>query len=314
MISCLHFSCFRAVIATASAFFFVFPSASLHAQQPPPLISHTPVKVSPRGKPLNIIAQIDGRGKEVASATLHFRRGVNAAPIDVPMEKTTVGTWYGTIPSSYLANKGVIQYYIAAANSAGEWTETVYHTVSVVDPKAPGSTPLPGPSGQQPVEPGKDRSWLWPTVLIGGGALAVAGAVALADDGDSSSDGNDGGGTETPITDRVITKSASGRDNPAPHRTTIDASNEVGEHTIEQVRIELTVNAVDGFEEQFQVVYEGTVVIDTGPVPGEDVPRTTGTLSGTSPLVEVWVVSSRADDTGANNYTWTATATFFLAE
>ncbi|MFP6907356.1 MAG: hypothetical protein VCG02_19215 [Verrucomicrobiota bacterium] len=314
MISCLRFPCFRAVIATASAFFFVFPAASLHAQQPPPLISHTPVKVSPRGKPLNIIAQIDGRGKEVASATLHFRRGVNAAPIDVPMEKTTVGTWYGTIPSSYLANKGIIQYYIDAANSAGEWTETVYYTISVIDPKAPGSTPLPGPSGQQPVELGKDRSWLWPTVLIGGGALAVAGAVALADGGNNSSDGNDGGGTETPITDRVITVSASGRDELAfPHVTTIDASDEVGENTIEQVRIELKVNAVDGFEERFQVVYEGTTVIDTGLVPGEDV-RTTGTLSGTSPLVEVWVVSSRADDTGANNYTWTATATFFLAE
>mgnify|MGYP000306577811 CR=1 FL=1 len=66
-------------------------------------------------------------------------------------------------------------------------------------------------------------------------------------------------------------------------------------------------------EERFQVVYEGTTVIDTGLVSGEDV-RMTGTLSGTSPLVEVWVVSSRADDTGANNYIWTATATFFLAE
>jgi hypothetical protein len=313
MISCLRFPCFRAVIATAVTLFFAFLTVSLHAQQPPPLISHTPVKVSPRDKPLNIIAQIDGRGKEVASATLHFRRGVNAAPIDVPMEKTTVGTWYGTIPSSYLANKGIIQYYIDAANSAGEWTETVYYTVSVIDPKAPGSAPSPGPSGQQPVELGKDRSWLWPTVLIGGGALAVAGAVALADGGDSSSDGNDGGGTETPITDRVITVSDSGRDEPAPYVRTIDASDEVGENKIEQVRIELKVNAVDGLEEQFQVLYEGTIVIDTGLVPGEDT-RTTGTLSGTSPLVEVRVLSSRADNTGANKYTWTATATFFLAE
>ena len=310
MISCLHLPCFKAVITTVTALFLVFPAASLHAQQPPPLISHTPVKVSPRGKPLNIIAQIDGRGKEVASATLHFRRGVNAAPIEVPMEKTTVGTWYGTIPSSYLANKGVVQYYIDPANSAGEWTETVYYTISVIDPKVPGPTPLPG---QQPVELGKDRSWLWPTVLIGGGALAVAGAVALADGGDSSSDDNGGGGGETPITDRVITLSASGRDEPAPHVTTIDASDEVGENKVEQVRIDLKVNAVDGFEEQFQVVYEGTTVIDTGLVPGEDV-RTTGTLSGTSPLVEVWVASSRADDTGAHAYTWTATATFFLAE
>lgn len=309
MISCLRFPCFRAVIATVPAFYFAFPATSLHAQQPPPLISHTPVKVSPRGKPLNIIAQIDGRGKEVASATLHFRRGVNAAPIDVPMEKTRVGTWYGTIPSSYLANKGVIQYYIDAANTAGEWTETVYHTVSVVDPKAPGS----GPSGQQPVEPGKDRSWLWPTVLIGGGALAVAGAVALADGGDNSSDGNDGGGTETPITDRVITVSDSGRDEPAPYLRTIDASDLVGENKIEQVRIELKVNAVDGLEEHFKVVYEGREVIPTFPVSGEDT-RTSGTRSGTSPLVEVWVVSSRADDNGAYNYTWTATATFFLAE
>ncbi len=313
MISCLRFPCFRAVIATAVTFFFAFLTVSLHAQQPPPLISHTPVKVSPRGKPLNIIAQIDGRGKEVASATLHFRRGVNAAPIDVPMEKTTVGTWYGTIPSSYLANKGIIQYYIDAANSAGEWDETVYYTVSVIDPKAPGSTPLPAPAGQQPVELGKDRSWLWPTVLIGGGALAVAGAVALADGGDNSSDGNDGGGTETPITDRVVTKSAEGGNEPAPYVRTIDASDEVGEKKIEQVRIELKVNAVDVFEEQFQVLYEGTVVMDTGLMLGEDV-RTTGTLSGTSPLVEIRVLSSRADDTGANNYTWTATATFFLAE
>jgi hypothetical protein len=225
------------------------------------------------------------------------------------MEKTTVGTWYGTIPSSYLANKGIIQYYIDAVNSAGERTETVYYTVSVIDPKAPGSTPLPGPSGQQPVL-GKDRSWLWPTVLIGGGALAVAGAVALADGGDSSSDGNDGGGTETPFIERVQISKSGNQD--GLRETIIDASDLVGEKTIEKVTIKLEVNAVAGLEERFQVLYEGTPVIDISPVSGEFEKEVT--LSGTSSWMVVRVVSSLPDETGANKYEWDVTATFSLSE
>lgn len=301
-------------------------NTALEAQQPPPMIAHTPIKSSPRGKPLNIIAQIDGRGKDIASATLHFRQGVNAAPVNLPMEKTTVGTWYGTIPSSYLSNKGIVQYYIEAANSAGEWTETVYYTVSVVDPNAPEvlpvETPNPPmePTGRPPASAGKNRAWVMPTILIGGGALAVAGAVALADSSGSSSSQTpdtpgDDGGTDVPITDRVITRTASDSSNGVgifPSVKTIDASDAVGQSKVGQVRIDFSGNPLDGFEEHFQVIYEGKTVIDTGPI---FVPSSRNvTVSGTSTMVTIQVVSSRADNVGLNNYNWNATATFFLAE
>ena len=319
------------MLLTLTALFFN-TSHSAKAQTPAPQINHSPIKVAPRGKPINIIATIDGKGKSISSVTLYFRQTKDASPVSVAMESATVGSWYGTIPSSFVTGKGIIQYYIEAANAQGEWSETRYFTVNVTDPTGgpppPFTENLQG-QGNGPETPSSDRSWVRPAVLIGGGALVVAGAIALSDsgssgggsnngDGNNNGGGNDngGGGTDpgTPISDRVITRTISDRVNSVgtfPNEQIIDVSAEVANRTVESVRIDLTLDPLDGFEEIIEVLYENSTVIDTGVV---FVPRTfTVTAAGNDPVIAVRVNTSRADEQGVNNYSWSATATFFLA-
>ena len=304
---------------------------SASGQTPPPVIEHTPIKTAPRGKPINIIAKIDGNQRKISAVTLYFRQSPDASPVSVEMQSTAVNTWVGTVPSSFVSGKGIIQYYIEAANDQGEWSETRYNTVNVTDPNLPESPsqPAPGPTvtydpdGPATVKEG--NSWLWPTVLIGGGALVVAGAIALADSGSDSSggntpndnNGNNGGGgaiPDGPISERVITRFANDSVNGIgtfPSETIIDISDELGTRTVESVRIDLNLDPEDGFEELMQVTFGPATIIDTGPI---IVPRTyTANADGDSPQVVIRVDSSRANDTGNNSYSWTATATFFLS-
>ena len=61
-----------------------------------------------------------------------------------------------------------------------------------------------------------------------------------------------------------------------------------------------------------QVTFGSATVIDTGPV---IVPRNfTVNANGDSPQVVIRLNNSRANDTGNNSYSWTATATFFLSD
>jgi hypothetical protein len=328
----------RTITALIACLLLLTCSNTAIGQNPPPAIDHTPIKLAPRGKPINIIANIDGKGRAISTVTLYFRQSKDASPVSSAMTSTAVGSYYGTIPSSFVSSKGVIEYYIEAANDQGEWSETNYHIVKIADPAAAGGTPPPRavqvePSGQvPPSQPGikKNRSWLWPTVLIGGGALAVAGAVALADSG-SSGGGNDnnnsggggdtgggdtgGGGTPTPISELVLTRLATGSLNSVgvfPADQIVDISAELGTRKVESVRIELNLDPIDSFEETMEVLFAGSTVIDTGPT---IVPRTfTATANGTDPFVTLRVNASRAGDQGLNTYSWSANVTFFLAE
>ncbi|MFO1492937.1 MAG: hypothetical protein U1F87_18980, partial [Kiritimatiellia bacterium] len=193
-------------IALAALTGLTLPSAAA------PVISHQPAKVAPRAQPLSVIARVNSPASPVSSAVLHFSQSADASPVDLPMKQTAPGMFLGTIPANYLAGKGTVRYYIEAANEAGDWSETPWYTVSVQDPGE--STPSPSKGGSESETP----SWVWPTVLIGGGALAVAGAISLADSGggggDSNGDtgGNTGGDTGGgDISDRLVVRSANGQ-------------------------------------------------------------------------------------------------------
>jgi hypothetical protein len=280
-----------------------------------PTIEHEPVHIVPRSRPLNIVARVHSPNDPVQQVVLHYAVSGSASPVSGDMTATGVGVYYATIPANYLTAKGVLRYYIEAFTAGGEREETRWFSVSVQDPgETQPATPGPVP------EPERSRpGWFWPTVIVGGGALVVAGAVALSDSGGGGGDSTPPDPPEPPdngnITDRVVTRTARGQGGNGltfPVDTIIDASTEIGQRRISQIRVDLTLDPVDGFEESMQILYQNATVLETGLVFVETQRRVN--LTGTSPLVVVRVVSSRPDDFGANTFSWTAVVTYFLEQ
>ncbi len=294
-----------------SALALLLGTLSLPVMAAAPVISHQPAKMAPRAQPLSIIARVTSPDSPVSSATLHFSQSADASPVDLPMKQTAPGTFLGTIPANYLAGKGTIRYYIEAANEAGDWSETPWHTVSVQDPGE--STPKPSPGSSD----SETASWVWPTVIIGGGALAVAGAIALADsgggggDGDGGGDGGDGGGD---ITDRLVVRSASGNSDSdmisLPDDTEVDGSSSFGGRKISNIRVDLDYDPIDGAAEEFQVLYRGSPVLSTGKVTTAG--SRTITLSGTESEVTFRVLTSLPGPTDTYQWSWNGTVTYIL--
>ena len=287
----------------------------------PPVIQHETVKVAPRGKAKTMIARVTVPNGSVQNVNLYVTQSADASPLKIEMKPSGApGTYFGTIPAAYLQSKGTLRYYIEAVGSDGDWKETNWMPIAVQDVDATagagavesGDATIPPPDGSSSGKPG----WFWPTVLIGGGALAVAGAVALADSGGG------GGGSTTPvpdpgdedIADRIITRTV--RDDvenvsqSLPKDTVVDISDSLKGREVETVRIDLTVDAVDGHAENVNVLYKDSVVLQSGAVLNS-VSRST-TISGNSPIVVVRVVSSDLDEIGNQNYSVTATITFIL--
>lgn len=294
-----------------SALALLLGTLSLPVVAAAPVISHQPAKMAPRAQPLSIIARVTSPDSPVSSATLHFSQSADASPVDLPMKQTAPGTFLGTIPANYLAGKGTVRYYIEAANEAGDWSETPWHTVSVQDPGE--STPKPSQGSSE----SETASWVWPTVIIGGGALAVAGAIALADSGGGGGDGggNDGGdGGDGDITDRLVVRSASGDSNSnmisLPDDTVVDGASSFGGRKISNIRVDLDYDPVDEGEEEFQVIYRGSPVLSTGKV-GTAGSRTI-TLSGTESEVTFRVLTSLPGATDTYQWNWNGTVTYIL--
>ena len=294
-----------------SALALLLGTLSLPVVAAAPVISHQPAKMAPRAQPLSIIARVTSPDSPVSSATLHFSQSADASPVDLPMKQTAPGTFLGTIPAHYLAGKGTVRYYIEAANEAGDWSETPWHTVSVQDPGE--STPKPSQGSSE----SETASWVWPTVIIGGGALAVAGAIALADSGGGGGDGggNDGGdGGDGDITDRLVVRSASGESNSnmisLPDDTVVDGASSFGGRKISNIRVDLDYDPVDEGEEEFQVIYRGSPVLSTGKM-GTAGSRTI-TLSGTESEVTFRVLTSLPGATDTYQWNWNGTVTYIL--
>ena len=294
-----------------SALALLLGTLSLPVVAAAPVISHQPAKMAPRAQPLSVIARVTSPDSPVSTATLHFSQSADASPVDLPMKQTAPGTFLGTIPANYLAGKGTVRYYIEAANEAGDWSETPWHTVSVQDPGE--STPKPSKGSSD----SETASWVWPTVIIGGGALAVAGAIALADSGGggggSDNGGTDGGG-DGDISDRLVVRSASGESNSdmisLPDDTIIDGAASFGGRKISNIRVDLDYDPVDGAAEEFQVLYRGSPVLSTGKV--EEAGSRTITLSGTDTEVTFRVLTSLPGPADTYQWNWNGTVTYIL--
>ncbi len=294
-----------------SAFALLLGTLSLPVVAAAPVISHQPAKMAPRAQPLSVIARVSSPDSPVSTATLHFSQSADASPVDLPMKQTAPGTFLGTIPANYLAGKGTVRYYIEAANAAGDWSETPWHTVSVQDPGESTPTPSKG-SGES-----ETASWVWPTVIIGGGALAVAGAIALADSGGgggSSDNGGTDGGGDGDISDRLVVRSASGQSNSdmisLPDDTVVDGVASFGGRKISNIRVDLDYDPVDGAAEEFQVLYRGSPVLSTGKV--EEAGSRTITLSGSESEITFRVLTSLPGPTDTYQWNWNGTVTYIL--
>ena len=151
-----------------------------------PVIDHDPISSAQPGKSLSILARVTAPGSAVKAVHLYYTPSSDASAIKVPMKSATSGSWYAVIPSRY-TNGSKVYYYIHAEDSTGATAETEWSLVGL-------SSTAAQPVGA-PAESVAHSRWFWPTVVVGGGALAIGGALALSDSGGSG--GGDGGHGKT---------------------------------------------------------------------------------------------------------------------
>ena len=179
-----------------------------------PSISHSPVAVAERGRPIGLRATVTDASARVTSVALYYALSRSSTPFRVEMAPSGAGLWYGTIPGHVVGPGTELFYYFQAENADGESRETDWQTVRVM---APSGTPAAIPSASQVGEraaaaavptadpqrgvgatassaPKIDHSKkYWVTAgIIAGGAVAVGGAIALS----SGGGGGGGGGGE----------------------------------------------------------------------------------------------------------------------
>jgi hypothetical protein len=159
----------------------------LLAENKPPAIDHSPVKIAVRGQNIVVRARITDEAGPVKEATLFVAVSRDAAPFRIAMHDTGSGIYAATISTDLLTGLDRVQYYIDAVDAEALTTETPWSTVELKSPE-PGKTTAFEGAGPAP-EPQQSR-WVKPA-LIAGGVLAVGG-VALA----LSSGGGGGGGDD----------------------------------------------------------------------------------------------------------------------
>ncbi len=158
------------------------------AENKPPVIDHSPVKIGVRGQNIVVRAKITDDSGPVREATLFVAVSRDAAPFRVTMQDTGGGMYAGVISSDLLAGLDRVQYYIDAVDTQAMTTETPWSTVEIKSPEPGKTTPI---DGGAPAQETKRPKWVKPA-LIAGGVLAVGGtALAL------SGGGGGGGGASS---------------------------------------------------------------------------------------------------------------------
>jgi hypothetical protein len=147
------------------------------------------------------------------------------------------------------------------------------------------------------------------TQAVVAGGVATAGVVGVAAAG-----GGGGGSSSSPAPPDtvIVTAGKTGTFSPDPISEEIDGSSAIGGRTV--VRVEVRVFC-DPFTvpDQFQIIYMGNVIADTGMVgedlgdPGENI-LLTGTANGSSPTVTVRVITGPL----GTDWNWDARATYFV--
>jgi hypothetical protein len=123
---------------------------------------------------------------------------------------------------------------------------------------------------------------------VAGGAVAAGVTVAAAA-------GGGGGGGSTPPDTVIVTASETGIFSPGPIDTDIDGSSAIGGRSVVGVSVRVLCDPFT-VPDQFQIVYMGAVIGDTGMVgedlgdPGENI-LLNGSANGSSPIVTIRVIS-----------------------
>ena len=173
-----------------------------------PTITHAPVQLAAKGQPRGVRARGRDAAARVETVSLFYAASRGMTPFRSAMASSGAGIWYGTIPGHMIGPGAQMFYYIQAENADGETKETDWQTVKVVESGvAPAAIPSATSVAQQaqrtagpatpdaaPAPAGKagKSKYLVPIAVIAGGAVAIGGAIALADDNSGSSGG---GGT-----------------------------------------------------------------------------------------------------------------------
>lgn len=277
----------------------LFSGGSLFAQPARPVISHQPPTSVVAGQPLRIVARVNAP-EALKEVNVSIAQTGGAAPVVRDMKSAGAGVFVGRIEPEFFSALDEFRYYITARTESGAFTETNWSTVQVI-----------GGSARQPAE--KD-GWRRPVVIGAGAAVAVGAGVALAGSGGGSDDGSDDGGDDgIDPADQVIVRTASDRVDDAspllPKLTVVDVADELAGRTINRVRIRLEFDGRDGGVEEFDVSYNGTVVL-TGST-GGTLTRQVDLVGSSSTQVEFLVISSEPVD-GTSSYSYTGTVTYFV--
>jgi len=281
-----------------------------------PAISHFPTLVGYRGQPIPVYANIESTIAPLESVELYFAQTPEDVSTKIPMKAAPGDRYSGAIPATFFSGSDKIWYLVAAVDTATNITQTRWYPVTINNPEvdqADGSTvdsTLPAGTGSAGPEGSAIPAGKTTGVSYGkfgykeAGLLAgavVVGAVAV----DSLSGG--GGGGSGFDDSNTISVPASGRSSggfsSGPQDTIINGTAQVGGRTIRGVRVTVFYSAYT-VPDQFQIIYEGSKIADSGVVSGSD--SIQGTGRGSSPIVTIRVLTPR----GGTAWDWSATVEF----
>jgi len=176
----------------------LFAGAQNKTAHKPPVIKHEPVLTAVREQPISVRAVVTSSSAELKSVSLCFTTSKDAAPSKIAMQDSGAGTYFGSIPSTFLKGVKEVAYYIEALDDQAVASETRWYTVKLQAPQSAGSSSQPtvSPTNQPPSSEG-GSSWKVPAIIAGGTIAVVGGAIALASDGSNSSSTNTTTGSTT---------------------------------------------------------------------------------------------------------------------
>lgn len=272
---------------------------ALRAQPPArPVIAHEAPASVVAGQPLRIVARVSSPDP-ISEVSMYLAQSGGAAPVKLLLRAAGAGVYSVQVNPEQFIGVTSFRYYLDARTEPGAFTETNWMTVQVIG--SGGST-----ASQQP------SNWKRP-VLIGAGVVVAVGAgVAIASGGGGGGDDNSGGSPTDPA-DKIIVRSVSDQVNEGglllPQVDTVDIAPDLLGRRISRVRIQVTFNALDGGEEEFQVNYNGATVLSgrTGTLVSDQV----DVLGSADSKVFMRVVDSVPVE-GKNTYRWDMTVTYFL--
>lgn len=272
-------------------------SALLRAQPPaPPTIVHEGPATVVAGQPLRIVARVSSTDplKEVK---IHVAQSGGAAPVELPLRSAGAGVYSLQLNPQQFSGVDEFRYYLDAKTEPGAFTETNWMTVKVIG------------GGTEALAGTQKSSWQKPTLIVGGAAVAIGAGVALAG---GSGGGGDGDGEGVDPADNVLVRTASDQVDESgvilPRARVVEAGDLSG-RTIRRVRIQLQFDAVDGGEEDYEIIYNGATVLSGRT--GGNISEQVDVLGSDDTQVLIQVTDSVAVD-GNQAFRWDATVTFFL--